>query len=197
MKIYTKKGDKGWTSSIGVKKCRKTDELFEVLGDIDELNAWIGTIRLDNYNRKHIQSTLMAIGTLLAEQPQSLEKARKPDCVISATQQLERWIDAMEKKLPVLNKFILPTCHDMAHVARAVCRRAERRLWAWPSSHFRQEVRIRFEKEQDEIVLYIEKLRDICGAYLNRLSDYLFVSARLANREDRISEIHWTWPERD
>lgn len=195
MKIYTKKGDNGWTNSIGGKKCPKTDKVFEVLGDIDELNAWIGTIRLDTYERKHIQSTLMAIGALLAEQPQPLHKARSPECVAKATVRLEGWIDAIDSRLPVLKNFILPTCGDLTHVARAVCRRAERHLWGWPDDKWSAKaVQNEFENEL-EISQHVYNVRNICGTYLNRLSDYLFVSARLANKEDRIDEIHWAWAE--
>ncbi|MCL4397975.1 cob(I)yrinic acid a,c-diamide adenosyltransferase [Patescibacteria group bacterium] len=140
MKIYTKKGDKGETGLIGGKRVPKTDPVVEALGTIDELNAHLGNLNLP---LEKIQQDLMALASEVA----GGKKARVNE------KWLEKEIDRMEKELPPLHNFILPT--GSVHLARAVCRRTERRVTA---------------------VLGYSK-------YLNRLSDYLFVLARWVTRE--------------
>lgn len=139
MKIYTKKGDKGETGLIGGKKVPKTDAVVEALGAIDELNAHLGNLNLP---LEEIQRDLMSIASEIA----GGKKAK------ASEKWLEKEIARMQKELPELHNFILPS--GPIHLARAVCRRAERR------------------------VLIIKSVK-----YLNRLSDYLFVLARWVARE--------------
>src|SRR3989344_8605951 len=114
MKIYTKTGDNGTTGLWGGKRVKKSDKTIEVLGTIDELNAWLGVLHLNK-----IQSQLMVISAIIAGQNKVLETR---DWVL----ELEREIDRMEKKLPPLHNFIIP--QNQIHIVRAVCRRAKRAI---------------------------------------------------------------------
>lgn len=135
-KIYTKTGDTGKTVLIGGKRVPKNHPIIEALGSIDELNAVLGTI---DYPLEDIQKDLQTLSSKIAgyKSTKSLKVYK-----------LEREIDRMQKKLPKLKSFIIPK--GQVHVARAICRRAERRVVAI----------------------------DMDARYLNRLSDYLFVLAR-------------------
>jgi cob(I)alamin adenosyltransferase len=181
MKIYTKTGDSGDTGLFGGGRVPKNHPRVEAYGDVDELNAVIGLAiasgelaRVDDELRR-IQVDLFAIGALLAtpdrgKMQRHLEKARVDETRVS---ELERTIDAGDNELEPLKAFVLPGGSPKAaalHVARTVCRRAERRV-----------VAIREEMEIPELVV----------VYLNRLSDLLFTLARVANRRLGVDEPTW------
>ncbi len=180
-KIYTKTGDDGRTALFGGGRVGKDDPRVEAYGDVDELNAVIGAARsVDMMPRidevlAPIQRDLFAIGALLAtphpeEHRKQMEKARIGDRRIA---QLEQAIDDGEAELEPLKAFIMPGGTPKAaslHVARTVCRRAERAV-----------VRLRAKEEVPAIVV----------VYLNRLSDLLFVLARVANRRAGAGEVTW------
>ena len=181
MKIYTRTGDSGDTGLFGGGRVPKDDPRVEAYGDVDELNAVIGMARsAESMPRVDevlvpIQRDLFSIGALLAtpdlEKMQShLAKARIGDERIA---ELERAIDACDQELEPLRAFILPGGTQKAaalHVARTVCRRAERRV-----IHLQREV----------------ELPQIVVVYLNRLSDLLFTLARLANVRAGAGEVTW------
>ncbi|HET7711237.1 MAG TPA: cob(I)yrinic acid a,c-diamide adenosyltransferase, partial [Thermoanaerobaculia bacterium] len=162
MKIYTRTGDRGETSLLGGARVRKDHPRIEAYGTVDELNSYIGVVRalwaegpIDE-ELASIQRDLFEIGAQLAS-----DSARFAGVGPERVADLEREIDTMEEKLPPLTAFILPGGSMIAahlHVARTVCRRAERLVIALANEESRPTV-----------------------AYLNRLSDYLFVAARFAN----------------
>lgn len=175
MKIYTKTGDKGSTSLVGGTRVSKSHEKIEAYGTVDELNAWIGVLRdnssLDaSVSWQFIQDRLFTIGSLLASEPEQTKK-QVPDLRESDIALLETWMDAMQ--LPPLRAFVLPGGHlpsSFAHVARTVCRRAERMV-------------IRLEQS--------EEIHPLIIPYLNRLSDYLFMISRQWIVLEGIEEITW------
>jgi cob(I)alamin adenosyltransferase len=182
MKIYTRTGDRGDTGLFGGGRVGKDDVRVDAYGEVDELNATLGLARAAGSPDGEIgrllaemQRDLFAIGALLAtpdleRMRRQLEKARLDDARIA---ELERAIDAAEAGLEPLKAFILPGGAPQAaalHVARTVCRRAERRV-----------VRLARDVELPEIVV----------VYLNRLSDLLFTLARLANREAGVADVEW------
>ena len=181
MKIYTKTGDKGETGLFGGGRVSKDHPRVEAYGDIDELNAALGMARSVELMPRidevlvPVQRDLFSIGALLAtpnldKVRQQLEKARIDEDRVA---QLERAIDDGEAELEPLKSFILPggTPKSAAlHVARTVCRRAERRV-------------IALRREVDVPAIVIQ--------YLNRLSDLLFVLARVANRRAGAGEVTW------
>lgn len=178
MKIYTKTGDKGYTSLIGGTRVPKHHLRIESYGTVDELNSYIGLIRdqeIDQYDKdllKEIQDRLFTIGSSLAADP---EKSRMviPDLHLEDIELLEKEMDKMNETLPVLKHFILPggsTTISYCHIARCVCRRAER-----------LSVHLAEESPVDEKV----------NIYLNRLSDYLFTLARKIANEQKIPENQW------
>lgn len=178
MKIYTKTGDKGTTALYGGKRLSKGDWRIEAYGTVDELNAHIGLVAslIKDIEYKDvlqdIQSRLFDIGTHLAAEPgkKNLILPEIPETKISI---LEQYIDTMNEQLPELKNFILPGGNVEAancHVARTVCRRAERNV-----------VRLA-ENEAVELVLI---------QYLNRLSDFLFVLARKLVHDAKDNEIVW------
>ncbi len=168
MKIYTRTGDQGETSLFGGKRVAKNDARIEAYGTVDELNSFLGAVTgLDQIPA--IQSDLFEIGAHLA----SPGTSRVPGVETSRIEELERGIDAMERELQPLTTFILPAGAIAAahlHVARTVCRRAERCVVALNDAS---------EATQSTI------------AYLNRLSDYLFVAARFANLRAGVSDVAW------
>jgi len=176
MKIYTKTGDRGETSIIGGKRLPKYHPRIEAYGTVDELIAWIGLLRsadqhcVSREELLMIQSALMSCCSVIATDP----SAEEPVNINAAdTSMLERSIDAMEARLPVLNSFILPGGHPHTancNIARCVCRRAERAL-------------LRLDKE--------EKVDQEIIKYLNRLSDYLFVLTRCLSYDAGIEEVKW------
>lgn len=173
-KIYTKKGDKGFTSLFGGKKLLKSDIRIEAYGNVDELNSCLGIVisLCENKNveedLKHIQSTLFKIGTILATNPDKPELMSEFD--ENETAFLEKSIDEMESQLEPLRNFILPSGSVLiahTHVARTVCRRSERKI-----------IELNSEEPQHIKVL----------TYINRLSDYLFVLARKFAKDNNIDE---------
>ena len=178
MKIYTKTGDKGETSLIGGTRVPKHHIRIETYGTVDELNSVIGMIRdviVDENEKnilKEVQDRLFTIGSNLAADPVK-SKMKLPDLHDSDVELLEKEIDRMNELLPELRSFILPGGHSDAswcHIARCVCRRAERLV-----SHLSQE-----DEVSEKILIY-----------LNRLSDYLFVLARKVLQDNGSPEIAW------
>ncbi|MCU0409447.1 MAG: cob(I)yrinic acid a,c-diamide adenosyltransferase [Bacteroidales bacterium] len=178
MKIYTLTGDDGTTSLSGGRRVPKHSLRVEAYGSVDELIAWIGLLRssAENTYRKqilvYIQDQLMRSAALLAHDTTN-PKSRA--CVVDADclSVLEKEIDAMEESLPPLRNFILPggnTVVSYCHIARCVCRRAERAV-----------LRL---NENEEIPAIVQK-------FLNRLSDYLFVLSRKIGLELDAEEIKW------
>jgi cob(I)alamin adenosyltransferase len=178
MKIYTKTGDKGYTSLIGGTRVPKHHLRIESYGTVDELNSYIGLIRdqdISDYDKdllKQIQDRLFTIGSSLAADP---EKSRMviPDLHPADIELLEKEMDRMNETLPELRHFILPggsNAISYCHIARCVCRRAERL-----SVHLAEESTV------DEKV----------NIYLNRLSDYLFTLARMIGHQNKVPENQW------
>jgi cob(I)alamin adenosyltransferase len=178
MKIYTKTGDKGYTSLIGGTRVPKHHLRIEAYGTVDELNSHIGLIRdqeitaHDKEILKQIQDRLFTIGASLAADPER-SKMVIPDLHTEDIDLLEQEMDAMDGQLPPLRHFILPggdNTISFCHIARCVCRRAERL-----SVHLAEESKV------DEKV----------NIYLNRLSDYLFTLSRKIAMERNVAENEW------
>lgn len=178
MKIYTKTGDKGLTSLIGGTRVSKASLRIESYGTVDELNSYIGLVRDQEINAprrdllKEIQDRLFTIGASLASDPEK-SKMKIPDLHDEDVLLLESEIDRMNEHLPELRAFILPGGHvavSYAHVARCVCRRAER-------------LAIHLSEES-----YVAELVIV---YLNRLSDYLFVLSRQMAHDLGAEEVEW------
>ncbi|MCX6330284.1 MAG: cob(I)yrinic acid a,c-diamide adenosyltransferase [Bacteroidia bacterium] len=179
MKIYTRTGDDGITSLSGGRRVPKYHPRVEASGSVDELMSWIGLLRdfPGNATRKdfltYIQNQLMTCAAVLTSDPDN-KKIRKhlPDS--NCALKLEKEIDKMERKLKPQKSFVLPGGNILVsycHIARCVCRRAER------------------------IVLKLnqkEKSPEIIHIFLNRLSDYLFVLSRIISLELDIQEITWS-----
>jgi cob(I)alamin adenosyltransferase len=178
MKIYTKTGDKGQTSLIGGTRVPKHHIRIEAYGTVDELNSWIGLIRDQEISSdvkeilKEIQDRLFTIGSSLASDPEK-SRMKIPDLKAEDVTRLENEIDRMNEQLPELKSFILPggnTTVSYCHIARCVCRRAERLV-----THLSEEGFV----------------ADLVVIYLNRLSDYLFVLARFLGKQLNSTEIQW------
>jgi cob(I)alamin adenosyltransferase len=178
MKIYTKTGDKGQTSLIGGTRVPKHHLRIESYGTVDELNSYIGLIRdqqVSEYQQnllKEIQDRLFTIGSALASDPEK-SKMKIPDLHQEDIELLEKEIDTMTAELPELRHFILPggsNAISFCHLARCVCRRAERIC-----------VHLSEDSFVDEKVM----------VYLNRLSDYLFVLSRKLCFDNQIEENKW------
>jgi cob(I)alamin adenosyltransferase len=179
-KIYTKTGDKGTTSLIGGTKVPKSHLRIEAYGTIDELNSFVGLVsdHQSDPNSKsvlnEIQDRLFTIGSSLACDPEKEPKLKIPDLKETDITFLEQQIDKMNESLPTMKSFILPVGHvavSTTHIARTVCRRAERIC-----VHMQQQ---KMEIESRIII------------YLNRLSDYLFVLARYTGHQLNVKEIPW------
>ncbi|MGZ8552594.1 MAG: cob(I)yrinic acid a,c-diamide adenosyltransferase [Chitinophagaceae bacterium] len=180
MKIYTKTGDKGITSLIGGTKVSKAHLRIEAYGTIDELNSYIGLCNdlLSDKNSSailpEVQDRLFTIGAALACDPEKETKMKIPDLKEEDIILLESEIDQMDEILPSMKSFILPGGHPVIshlHVARCICRRAERSC-------------VRLKSQNNEVEPIIPK-------YLNRLSDYLFILARYAGHVMGVPEISW------
>ena len=180
MKIYTKTGDAGLTSLIGGTKVVKSHLRIESYGTVDELNSYIGWDRdllTDSQVRdilSEIQDRLFTIGSSLACDPEKEPAMKIPDLLESDVLLLEKEIDAMNGHLAPMRSFVLPGGHttlSALHIARCVCRRAER-----CSVHLQDN-----QQFVDPLVI----------KYLNRLSDYLFVLARYTGWQLQIAEIPW------
>jgi len=178
MKIYTKTGDKGTTSLFGGKRVSKADLRIDTYGTIDELNSWVGVIRDQPVNQSRktilvdIQDRLFTIGSLLATEPGNT-KVKTPHLNEADITVLEREIDQMETSLEPMKFFVLPGGHEsvsFCHVARTVCRRAERLTIA-----------LHQQEPVDQLIIQ----------YLNRLSDFLFVLSRKMTAELRMEETPW------
>ena len=180
MKIYTKTGDTGNTSLIGGTKVSKAHLRIEAYGTVDELNSYIGLCKdlLTDKNStsilQEIQDRLFTIGSALACDPEKETKMKIPDLKEEDITLLENEIDKMNDALPPMKSFILPGGHPTVshlHIARCICRRAERCC-------------VRLQLEKNEVEPIIPK-------YLNRLSDYLFILARYAGHELKIPDLPW------
>ncbi|RLN05695.1 hypothetical protein BBJ28_00024931 [Nothophytophthora sp. Chile5] len=186
MKVYTKTGDKGTSQLFSGERRPKDDAVFQALGDTDELNAQIGVAveqaRLVNNDilpqrLEQIQSRLFDLGACVATPltTASQSKQKRTGTFDDANvAQLEQWIDEMDLELPPLKCFILPSGGGLAsthlHVARAVCRRAERSVVP---------------------LVAAGDVEGVVQRYLNRLSDFLFVSARFAAVREGKEETKW------
>lgn len=179
MKIYTKTGDGGETALFGGPRVKKSDHRVEAYGEVDELNAAVGAVRAVvedpelEYQLASVQSELFALGAELATPHDAKARSAIPPVDPAWARRLETAIDAWDAELPTLTSFILPAGTRTAtalHVARCVCRRAERRVVALAAET---------EVAPEALV------------YLNRLSDFLFVAARLANHRARRAEAPW------
>ena len=186
MKIYTKTGDTGTTSLIGGKRVKKNNLRIESYGTIDELNSYIGLIKdqkgignNDKNSLLKIQHELFVIGAMLATAPdkETLKNGKERVTISKINKHsilfLEEEIDKMDEKLPQMTHFILPGGHQtvsFCHIARCVCRRAERL-----SVELNEKERV-----SNELIIY-----------LNRLSDYLFTLARKLSKELLVDEIKW------
>ncbi len=176
-KIYTKTGDAGETGLFGGRRLSKSHLRIESYGTVDELNSYIGVVRdslKDEHLRqilKDVQDRLFAVGANLASDP--AKNLTPPDITQADIQVLESEIDSMEAQLPALKNFILPGGHpsvSFCHVARCVCRRAERLVVA---------------------LNHDEKVEPMVLQYLNRLSDYLFVLSRKIGHDAGAEEVIW------
>lgn len=178
MKIYTKTGDEGQTSLLTGKRVNKYDERLHAYGTTDELNSWIGLLRDEVEDESvndlliRIQDRIFTMGSHLANEEGS-SRIALPQIEASDIEVLEKAMDKMNESLPELRTFILPGGHPVVshcHIARTVCRRAERHV-----AYLRQEGVI------DGIIL----------KYLNRLSDYLFVLSRKLSVDLHANEVPW------
>ena len=179
MKIYTKTGDGGETSLFDNTRVSKADARVDAYGEVDEINACLGAARAAGMDPgisaalEAIQKDLFALGARLAD-PSARIAARVTKAAISESdvQRLEAIIDRLEDELPPLRRFILPgggPAGATLHLARTVCRRAERRV----------------------IALGADAVEPILVVYLNRLSDLLFVMARAVNHRAGVPEVEW------
>ncbi|MCL5439194.1 MAG: cob(I)yrinic acid a,c-diamide adenosyltransferase [Patescibacteria group bacterium] len=194
-KIYTRKGDKGKTSLFGGKCVQKSNSRVEAYGTVDELNSVIGIVitqvqksklppslklRRTSKSQNHIlklknelteiQKDLFEIGTELADQKSEVKNQKQ---LAERIEKIEKEIDEMAEQLPEIHNFIIPgggEAGSLLHFCRAICRRAERRVVALSKK----------EKINKEILIY-----------LNRLSDFLFISARFVNKLENKKEIVW------
>jgi len=182
MKIYTKTGDSGDTSLFDGTRVKKDDARVDAYGEVDELNAWLGWSRasqsgvdLDSTLDEalvHIQRDLFALGAQLADPGEKLApRVTKAVIAEADVARLEQLIDRLEEELPPLRRFILAggsPAGAALHVARTICRRAERRMVA-------------LRPPVDPVLL----------RYVNRLSDLLFVLARVVNHRGGVPETEW------
>lgn len=178
-KIYTKTGDKGETSLIGGTRVPKYHDRIEAYGTLDELNSFIGLLRdqeIDIHSKSmltEIQDRLFTAESLLALDPEHPPRRKLPEVFEHDIELLEKEIDKMNENLEPLMNFVLPGGHpvvSICHVARTVCRRAER-------------ITIRLSQQVEVNPLVIK--------YLNRLSDYLFVLSRKLTKDLGAREIPW------
>ena len=178
--LYTRTGDDGTTSLVGGARSKKNSARLEAYGTIDELSSYLGAmasdIRADSELQgqvKEIQNELFNIGAYLATQPAA---GAQPECASLTPEKMSRlegWIDALDEQTPKINAFVLPGGSELAskaHLARVVCRRAERRI-----------LDLADEEYVDPQVT----------AYINRLSDYLFIAARYINFMRGVNEVVW------
>ncbi len=179
MKIYTKTGDKGTTSLFTGARVPKHHIRIESYGTLDELNSWLGLLRdqaIDTNFQKvlaQIQNKLFTIGAILATEPKKHNRLKIQRVEKSDVELLEQEMDSMNDALPEMTHFVLPGGHPVVsycHIARTVCRRAERMI-----SYLHER----------------EPVPDVLLAYINRLSDYLFVLARKLSQDVGAREVKW------
>ena len=185
MKIYTKTGDKGTTALFGGTRVPKHHIRIECYGTVDELNSSIGLIRdqeIDHHSKEiliHIQDRLFTLGAILATDPEKAtlksgkERLNIPRITEEDISLLETEMDRLNEMLPAMTHFVLPGGHptvSYCHIARCVCRRAERLTTL-----------LNAQEPTDALIL----------KYLNRLSDYLFVLARMLSKNLHAEEIKW------
>lgn len=178
MKIYTKTGDKGETALFGGARVPKDHVRIEAYGTVDELNSWMGLIR-DNLTDQSavdqivdIQDRLFTIGSILATDP-SKDNLKVPPFAVKDVERLEEYIDEMDQNLEPMKSFVLPGGNQNVshcHIARCVCRRAERRTIG---------------------LHHNEAVEPLTYKYLNRLSDYLFTLGRKIAKDTDADEIPW------
>ncbi|HEY7056431.1 MAG TPA: cob(I)yrinic acid a,c-diamide adenosyltransferase [Vicinamibacterales bacterium] len=183
MKIYTKSGDAGETGLFDGTRVPKSDPRVATYGDVDELNAWLGLARASLADQElssileRIQRDLFAIGARLADPGHRIaERVSKAAVSAGDVTRLEQWIDTLDAQLPPLRRFILAggsTAGATLHVARTVCRRAERAMVALAAA-------TGADAFEPELLTYV-----------NRLSDLLFVMARTANLRTGSAELEW------
>lgn len=178
MKVYTKKGDTGTTQLIGGTRVSKGSLRLESYGTIDELNSHIGLIRDQDIDERYklqlieIQDRLFTIGSSLASDPEK-SKMKIPDLLETDVEFLENSMDEMDSKLPEMKFFVLPGGHttvSYCHIARCVCRRAERIIVSLQEQEF---------------------VSEMVFKYVNRLSDYLFVLSRALSQDLNAIEQPW------
>jgi cob(I)alamin adenosyltransferase len=179
VKIYTRTGDAGDTGLFDGTRVSKADPRVATYGEVDELNAWVGFARAagvgDDVSAMldQIQRDLFALGARLADPRRRIaERVTKAAVTVADVERLEGWIDRLETELPPLRRFILvggSPAGASLHVARAVCRRAERAMVSLGPDAFEPELLV----------------------YVNRLSDLLFVMARAVNRRAGVAETEW------
>lgn len=179
MKIYTKTGDSGETSLFDNTRVSKADARVDAYGEVDEVNACLGAARAAGVDDEisalieSLQKDLFALGARLADPASRIAPRVEKAAITDATvQRLEQAIDRLEETLPPLRRFILPggsSAGALLHLARTVCRRAERRV----------------------IALGAGAVDPMIIVYLNRLSDLLFVMARAVNLRSGVPETEW------
>ena len=179
VKIYTKTGDSGDTSLFDNTRVRKSDVRVDAYGEVDEVNACLGVARAAGVDAgiaavlEAVQKDLFALGARLADPSARIsERVTKAAITDADIQRLEGEIDSLEAELPPLRRFILPggsPAGAALHLARTVCRRAERRV----------------------VALGASQVEPVVVVYLNRLSDLLFVMARAVNHRSGAPEVEW------
>lgn len=198
MSVYTRGGDKGTTSLFSGERVPKSHERIEAYGDVDELCSVLGALvsvlpETETERIKELQTLqaeLLKAGAWLATTPDSSSIKFLEEFSADSAKKLEALIDAMETDLPRLKSFILPGGHisaSWAHIARTVCRRAERhviRMLSEPNEEQPGEISAAEDKATEQI-------RNVL-IFLNRLSDYLFVLARHCNQAAGVADIVWT-----
>lgn len=179
MRLYTRTGDDGTTGLIGGSRAAKDDLQIDTYGTLDELNAVVGLVRSSAEPwlaqlLEPVQNDLFVAGSHLALAPgQDPDDWKLPRLEKSMIERLEKQIDAAEQELPRLQNFILPGGTVLAsnlHVARTVCRRAERLM-------------VNYSRQRTINPMLVE--------FLNRLSDWLFIHARLANHRANVADVAW------
>ena len=179
MKIYTRTGDRGDTGLFDGTRVAKSDPRVATYGDVDELNAWLGLARVELADGQlsgmleAVQRDLFALGARLADPAKKIaDRVTKAAVTSEDISRLEAWIDRLEAELPPLRRFVLAggsRAGAALHVARTVCRRAERAMVSLGSDAYEPELLV----------------------YVNRLSDFLFVMARAVNQRAGVPETEW------
>jgi cob(I)alamin adenosyltransferase len=179
MKIYTKTGDDGTTGLVGGSRVKKNDPRIEAYGTVDELNSWMGLLRslaAENTVKEllvEIQNKLFNIGSRLASDSRGEAFTANLAILITDVEKIEKFIDFMETGLEELNHFVLPGGDievSYSHIARTVCRRAERQI---------------------SVFAGIQPVDEYTIQYINRLSDFLFIYARFISHQKGIEELAW------